>query len=147
MAYTAPTPAYLTAMFPAFSAVEDDTVQLWLDRAARSVDESWTEGDFAYGRMLLAAHLMAGQGLGAPAATAGLPEGVTSFRSGGFSMSIADKAASQSVEGGYGSTKYGREFAALLRQNRGGPRVTAGGCLLDNYGFNGYAGPLPPWYP
>lgn len=129
MAYVPPTPAGLKALFPAFAAVDDTTVQLFLDVAARSVDETWTEGDFTYARMLLAAHLMASNGIGVSSELSGLPEGVTNVRSGSFSMSISDAAASASVASGYGSTRYGREFAKLQKVNKGGPSVTGGGVV------------------
>jgi len=145
MAYDAPTPAELKLRYPELSAVDDAVVQYWLTDSERTVDQSWFEGDYKRGLIMLAAHGMASNGIGASGATSGLPEGVTNIRSGSFSMSISDKAASQSVEGGYGSTKYGRQFVMLLRQNKGGPRVTAGGCLPAYDQFNGYAGPLPPW--
>ena len=150
MAYVAPTPGDLKATFPAFSAVPDATVQIWLDRAARSVDQSWTEGDFAYARILLAAHLMVANrigGIGAAAEFAGLPEGVTDVRSGSFSMSISSEVAAAAVAGGYGSTPYGRQFAALLQANKGGTRLTdTGGCVGDGF-YNGYAGQAGwnPW--
>jgi len=129
MAYTAPTPADLKAAFVAFAAVPDASVQFWLDRAARMVDESWTEDDFAFGRMTLAAHYMASNGLGtgtgAGLAAAGLSN-VTSMRSGALSLTFKEGA---SIAGGYSSTPYGLQFATLLRANKGGPGVTPSGTV------------------
>jgi hypothetical protein len=124
MSYDAPTPAGLKAAFPAFSAIDDGVIQFWLNRAARGVDESWAEDDFDFAQMVLAAHLMAQQGIGGSSQFSGLPEGVTNIRSGSFSMSVSDEAAKAQVAGGYGSTSYGRQYLELARQNRGGARIT-----------------------
>jgi len=130
MAYEAPTPEDLIARYPAFAAVDPDTIQYWLTDAERFVDESWTEGDYPIAIMALAAHNMVLAGLGTDAAaTAELPGGVTNFKSGSLSVSFSDKAASDRAAGALASTRYGAEFAALRRRNRGGPRVTATGTL------------------
>jgi hypothetical protein len=51
----------------------------------------------------------------------------------------------QAVAGGWMSTTYGQQYLELLQRNRGGARVVGGGALLCGDGYNGYAGPLPPW--
>lgn len=145
MAYTVPTPDDLKAMFPAFASVDDATVGAWLTRAQREVDQSWPEGDYSYALMLVAAHLMASNGIGIASELSGLPEGVTDVHSGSFSMSISADAAKAASAGGYGSTRYGREFAALLKRVKGGPRVTGGIGGAYCTGYNGFAGPLPSW--
>lgn len=143
MPYIAPAPADLKGMLPDFAAVPDATVQSWLTRAGRDVDQSWTEGDYAYAIVLLAAHFMTQNGIGAGAS--GLPDGVTDFRSGSFSVAIDREVVKVSAAGGYGATRYGRQFAQLLAKNRGGSRTTAGGALPIADGFNGFAGPIPVW--
>lgn len=150
MAYTAPTAAELKAAFPAFDAVADETVEFWIVRANRSVDTSWTEGDYAFAIMLLACHLMTGAGLGtgtdAEIAAAGL-SGVSRLKSGTLDVSFAGDGANSGDASGYGGTAYGRQFAALLKQNRGGPRVIASERLTDDWGALGIQnnGGIVPW--
>jgi hypothetical protein len=124
MAHIAPSPADLKARHAAFGAVADEVVQLWLTDAERFVDSGWLEDDYAPALISLAAHNMALQGLG----VAALPAGVTRFRSGAMDVAISTEAASASAGGGYRATSYGREFAALLRRNHGGPRLAGGGA-------------------
>lgn len=127
MPYTPPTPADLQARYPAFASVGEPTIQIWLDDAARIVTEAWDDVDFRPGRMALAAHLMALQGIGSTDTVAGVSlAGLTSFKSGTFSLTKSEAAASESLRDGYGSTVYGREFAPMLRRNVGGPRLV--GC-------------------
>jgi hypothetical protein len=145
MAYTAPTPADLKTAFPAFASVDDAVIQFWLDRAARIVDERFPEADFAFARELLACHYMALNKIGTASAGA-IPDGVTDFRSGAFQVKIADAVAANAIDGSYQATLYGRQFEPLLMAAKGGPRVVGGGTVpCYGYGYNGYAGPLPPW--
>lgn len=125
MAYTAPTPDQLQARYPAFGAVADATVQVWITDALRSVDESWIEDDYAPAIMALTAHNMALLGLAATAGAGALPAGVTRFKSGVMDVTISEAAAGAAARGGYGSTVYGREFQLLLNRSHGGPRVIA----------------------
>lgn len=143
MAYTRPTPADLKLRYSAFAAVADDRVQYWLTDAERGVDESWFAADYAPALMALAAHNMARDGLGA--GSTGAPMGATSIRTGSFSATISEKAVESQIVGGFASTRYGQEYAAMLRRNKGGPRVTAPGAVVCCDGYNGFAGPLPPW--
>lgn len=131
MAYTDPDADELQAAFPRFAAVEDETVEFWLERARRSVDQSWTEGDYAMGQMLLAAHLMTLQGLGTGAESEAAASGTGEYktiRSGSVTLERFEQA-SGGAQGELGSTSYGRQFAALARQNVGGPRVSPTGTL------------------
>ena len=130
MAYTAPTPAELILRYPAFAAVDEEVIQYWLTDAERFVDESWIETDYAPALMARAAHEMAVEGLGTEAeATADLPAGVTSFKSGSFSVQFSEGAANAKSAGSLSSTRYGSEFAALRRRNKFGPRITATGTV------------------
>ncbi len=127
MAYVAPTPADLKAMIPAFASVDNATIQIYLDRAARMVDESWFEGDFTTARILLAAHYMVGMGITGTDEIAGYAAaGVSRLKSGTLDVSFKDNAGGGIDYGAYGSTAYGRQFWMLLKQNRGGPRVVVG---------------------
>ncbi len=133
MAYTDPDADDLQAAFPRFADVADETVEFWLERARRHVDESWTEGDYAMGQMLMACHLMTLNGLGtgaeAEAALAGTGDYQT-IRSASLTLTRFDRKAEQ---GTIGSTSYGQQFSALARLNVGGPRVTPTGTLPTGY--------------
>ncbi len=142
MSYTAPTVCELQTMFPAFVGVDDAVVQSWLDRAATTVDQSWTEADYAFAQMLLACHLMTDMGIGAVNGVEGAAanlKGVTSFKSGSFQAQFSEEAANASVRGGYGSTTYGRQFQQLQRRNKAGPRASVDqypvGYVLGYPGF------------
>lgn len=144
MAFAKPTPADLKQRYPAFAGVDDATIQFWLTDAERFVDESWIEGDYSPALQAAAAHAMAREGLDASSG-ATIPAGLTSFRSGSFAVTLSDTAASQSVAAGFGSSRYGRDYLALLAASKGGPRVTSTGLVAGCGGYNGFAGPLPPW--
>lgn len=127
--FAKPSEAHLVARYPAFADVATATIRIWLRDAERHVTTEWAEGDYAAGLMSLAAHNMALAGLGDGAGMAGIPAGVTSFRSGSFQASFSDVAANARLAGSYGSTRYGAEYLALLRRNRAGPRVMPTGTV------------------
>jgi len=108
--------AELRAMFPAFVTVPDATIALWLRRADVQVGDNWPDDDRNDGRLFFAAHMMASLGLGQGTA----PAGVTSFKSGTFSVQMSDKAASAV---GLSSTVYGRVYQALCQRAFGGIRL------------------------
>lgn len=145
MPYSKPTPADLKTRYSAFAAVTDEVLQYWLTDAERGVDESWSEVDYAPALLALAAHNMAVEGVGAATSSSNIPAGVTSFRSGSFSVQFTEAAAQASLDSGLASTRYGAEYLRLLNASKGGPMVTASGYVNDGAGFNGWAGPLPPW--
>jgi hypothetical protein len=146
MAYTPPTPTDLKLRYSAFALVEDATVQYWLTDAQRAVDTSWIEADYAPALMAYAAHRMTEERVaGLSGGSGGIPAGVTRFRSGSMDVAFSEAAATQQAEGGLQSTRYGKEYARLLRLSKGGPRVIGGGIAPGGCGFNGFAGPLPPW--
>ena len=58
MAYVDPTSATLKARFPAFASVDDAVVSQAITEAMRSVDQTWTEGDYTLAIMLRAAHIL-----------------------------------------------------------------------------------------
>lgn len=110
-------PAVLRLRYPAFASVRDSIISYWLTDAERIVTADWDEAERDPATMALAAHNMAMAG--ALQVEAGqIPAGVTSFRSGSFSVTVSDAQASAT---GYEATIYGREFAAMLRRNCGGP--------------------------
>ena len=113
MAYILPTLAEFRVRYPEFTSVADETVSAWLvDHDAETA--GWPEDSRARVVMLLTAHRLANISSGA------IPAGVTSFRSGSFSATISDSAASRT---GFSSTVYGREYLTLLRARTAGPRL------------------------
>jgi|GEM_PF-3828682 len=127
MGYDVPGPGHLIARYPAFASVPTGTIATWIADARRIVTDAWDQEDYAPGILSLAAHLMALQGLGTSGQVGGVSlAGLTSFKSGTFSLSRSEAAASESLRDGYGSTVYGREFAAMLRRNVGGIHLV--GC-------------------
>ena len=140
----AATAADLKALLPAFAAVDDATIDAWLTRAARVVDASWAEDDQAHAQILLAAHYMTLNGLGAGAEAelgAAGALGFKSMRSGALSLERGDASADKSM-GEFGLTAYGRQFYPLLRANRGGARVTGSGCAPIGCGLDPR---IPQW--
>lgn len=137
--YVEPTAAHLIAAFPEFADVPKATIDNYLRRAARSVDDSWLEGDFADARMLLAAHLMTISGVGASAEAKAVSNGFAGFKSiksGSLSLERADGGKGGA---GFDASRYGQQFKSLLRRNKGGPRVTnavaiGGGGDGDHFG-------------
>jgi hypothetical protein len=131
MAYTVPTAADLKAAFPPFAAVADETIEYWITRAGRTVDESWPEDDYTFAMMLLAAHLMTEQGYGTGAEASAAAAGASGFsrmKSGSLELQ-RDKDSGSGSSSIYGTTAYGRQFYALLRVVKGGPRVSPTGTL------------------
>lgn len=131
MAYTPPTPAELKSHWPAFAAVDNVVVQYNIDRAMRTVDVSWTEGDYATAIELLACHYMTLAGLGTGTEAEINANGMSGFsmiRSGQLTL---QRAATSGSDGGdvpaeYSGSAYGRQFWFLLRQNKAGPAVALG---------------------
>lgn len=113
MAYTKPDLATFRALYPAFDAVADATVEAWIDEGDTETAD-WPDDTRARAVMLYAAHKMASQGLG----TSAIPAGVTSFKSGTFSATVSDGIASKT---GFAATAYGRDYLALARRDFGGP--------------------------
>lgn len=130
MAYTAPTPATFKIRYPAFVDTDDATIQYWLTDAERIVgapaDSEWATSAAPIAVMLYAAHELTKQGLPGTGG-ASEPAGITSLRSGALTIAFSDDAAKASLSGWYDSTSYGREFAAMLKRQRGGIRLTTPG--------------------
>lgn len=119
MSYTAPTAADLKARFPAFAAVDDAIITSALTDAARRVDETWTEGDFAMARMLLACHSLAIDGFGASREIQTM--GFRRIKVGPLDL---ERFGSDQQAGAIGSTSYGQRFQDLARLNFPGGTVT-----------------------
>lgn len=126
--YIIPTPATLKMAFPAFAAVPDATVQLWINQAATMVDNTWFETDYAMAIILLACHYMVGAGLGTGAeakANANGMGGYQTVRSGQLTLSRGSTSQSDNM-GEFGSTLYGRRFYWMLRRNKPGGVAAVG---------------------
>ena len=109
--------------FSEFAATDDAAIQFAIEEAARSVDDTWIEGDRILAVMLLAAHHIA-----SIAATSGADgREVTSETIGPISVTYAQITSSPSQPGSGSSgsdkesTSYGKRYLALLRKNFGGP--------------------------
>jgi len=118
MAYDLPTVADFRTKFPELEAdLEDSEIQALLDEAARSVDDTWTAGDFKNAILYLAAHNQMTM-----ANTAAFIDGdqlITSESIGGISVSystagVTSSANSSSICAG---SEYGQRYLALLRKN------------------------------
>lgn len=128
MAYVPATPATLKLRFPAFAGVDDATLQYWIDDARLIVTDAWADVDRANAEMSLAAHNLTLNGYGSAGGAVGdlAAMGVTSFKSASMSVNFAEGVIASGAAGGYGATKYGKDFQVYLRRNRGGPRLA--GC-------------------
>lgn len=145
MAYVKPTPADIKARWPAiFGAVPDATIQIWIDTAALSVDESWLETDYKYAIELLAGHLMIESGIGAGAQAEAAAGGMSVFqtiKSG--QLTLTRGATSQNGDGvpsPWNSTWFGIQWYWLARKNRPVATVAAGD---PRCGPSGYAKDWP----
>lgn len=127
MAYTAPTAAQIKALYPAFAAVPDVTVEAYIVRANRMVDTTWTEGDYTTAIMLLACHLMTVDGLGT--SNDAKMGGFSMIRSGQLTLQRAS-GADGGVPDAYSGSSFGRQFYALLRLNKPGGAVANSNAAL-----------------
>lgn len=148
MSYTPPTKAAFIEAFPSFTAVIDAAYDLWSGRAGRVIDgkEDCLGADADLAAMLLTAHYLTLQGFGTGAEAEMAAQGMGSFKSiksGSLSLERGDTGSSSGGE--FASTSYGQQAWAMIAPCVSGPRVTGTGSLVGGCGFNGFAGPLPPW--
>jgi hypothetical protein len=104
------------AAFPQFKDVPEASLSFWLANADARMGGAWPASERDMAVMLLAAHNLASNGMGADA----VPAGVTSFKSGTFSATVSDKIAGMT---GFASTVYGREYLAMTQRHFGGARL------------------------
>lgn len=130
MAYVDPTFETLKARFPAFATVDDAVVSQAITEAMRSVDQTWTEGDYTLAIMLRAAHILTLDGFGDAAEAKAAASGASGYKTMKSGALTLERFAPGEQGGNNGSllasTSYGRRFLDLLRLNRGGPRVATG---------------------
>jgi hypothetical protein len=125
MAFTDPTAATLKEDFPEFTSYDDPTIERAISVAKRMVDQSWTEGDYTRAIELYACHLLTNGDLAV--ATSGTGGVIASESLGPVSVSY-QSSSQQADASGLSATVYGKEFALLLRLNRGGARSMGGVC-------------------
>lgn len=132
-----PTAANLKARYPEFTPVSDDRITLFIEEAARSVDDSWIETDQSPAIISLACHRMSFEGEPAlssgGSAISGDANGryLQSRKVGDVSNTWAESAASQAAgsmsftasQAEYRSTIYGANFLRLMKLNHSGARA------------------------
>ena len=123
MAYEPPTVEQFKARFPGFDNVPDETVEAALTEAARMVDTSWLEPDFAPARMYYAAHVLVldGNGDSKEAKIAGLTlAGLSSIKISSLAVGFkrAGSEGNQQYASALQSTSYGTRFLGLLKLNK-----------------------------
>jgi hypothetical protein len=139
MAYTKPTPQDLIARFPEFTSTTGGSdylafIQLLIDEAAQSVDQTWGEVDYKNGIMYLAAHLLA-VSINKGGVTTNQSSGSVSSGDDGLylrqvtfgqrSISFASKTgglfggsnATKNADAALDTTTYGQMFLLLRRRN------------------------------
>lgn len=106
--------------FPEFTATANAVIAFAIEEAARSVDDSWADGDQLTAVSLLTAHM-----LSVAASSAGTNgRDVVSETIGPISVTYAQMAqATEKSSSNLEATAYGKRFKRLLRSNRGGPRT------------------------
>lgn len=148
MAYTPPSKATFIAVFPSFAAVEDAAYAFWSAQAAL-ITERFTGclgAQIDLATMRGTAWYLTDAGIGSGTESEMAAQGATGFKrikSGTIDLERADKSGADI--GVYSSNSYGVQFYAMLKPCVAGPRVTGTGLLCGGYGYNGFAGPLPPW--
>ncbi len=124
MAYEKPTPADIKTRFPEFTSETDERIQLFIDDASLSVDESWLEADYKIAISYLTAHLLALGNETSEGADIGVKGNISSESFSGMSISYGSGGTDSGVsKSQYGSTAYGRRYWQLLQGNKGGPLV------------------------
>lgn len=138
--YTDPTPAQFIDRFPRFAAVSPTAIASALKEAEGMVDTSWTEADFAGGRMLWAAHVLTLDGLGGGAEAEAAAAGA-----GGFKVMKSGALTLERFEGAAGSgaaaTGYGKRWLEMARRNKGGPVI----AIAPQPPYNALAFDGDPW--
>ncbi|MFC6487361.1 DUF4054 domain-containing protein [Nitratireductor sp. GCM10026969] len=126
-AYDPVTPAEFKAAKPQFDAVDNATVQQYLDMAALWVDKSWVASSYRPAIIALTCHLMTLAGLGNDADSSAHKDGTAGFqtiKSGTLTLTKFAKDSNQSdYQRWITSTACGEYFWILFQMNKRGPRV------------------------
>jgi hypothetical protein len=114
MAYLFPSVTDFRTKFQEFVDLTDDQINALLNEASRSVDTTWTEGDYKNGILYLAAHLQQSSVDALAVAEGGQ---ISSESIGGvFSVSYATPS-SGAFASGLDATIYGARYKNLLKLN------------------------------
>lgn len=148
MAYTVPLKADFIEVFPAFAAVTDTQYDFWSAQAALVTEpiETCLGDRMDLATMLATAHMLTESGVGTGAESEMAAQGMGGFKSiksGTLSIERGDAKAADA--GAWGTSSYGLRLWPMLKACVSGPRVTGTGTLVGGCGFNGFAGPLPPY--
>ena len=114
MSYEMPTLDQFVETYPEFATEPSSKINRALTRAARQVDETWTEEDYQEAIMAVAAHLLASRNAGIEAAG---QDDLKSISIGPLSLTYGDKIRTTD----YTTTSYGQDYIALRDRNVGGP--------------------------
>lgn len=149
MPYTAPPQDTFTGLFPAFAAVTPEQYAFWSGQAVLVTEplEGCLGGRMDLATMLATAHYLCEAGVGTGAESEMAAQGMAGFKSiksGSLSLDRADSKSAADA-GAWGATSYGLRLWPMLKACSAGPRVTGTGAVIGGCGFNGFAGPLPPY--
>jgi len=150
MAYAPPTKADFIEIYPLFAAVSDPAYAHWSTEAVRRIVqfEGCLGDGMAAAAMLATAHLLTKAGIGSGTEAEVAAQGASmykSIRSGSITLDRFD--AKTGADGGdWSATSYGQELWPMLRACIGvGVLVSSSGFVEAGCGYNGFAGPIPPW--
>lgn len=144
------TPTEFKTLKPQFAAVPDETVQVYLDLAARYVFDPENQDAVAS----LTCHFLTLDGLGTDATSTSFRTGAASYqsiKSGQLTLTRYQQQAGAGTT--YASwlqqTPCGQFYALLLKMERGGPRVATGGVghCVTAYSKDAYGWPVDAWFP
>ncbi len=142
------TPAEFKTAKPQFADVPDETVQMYLNMAARYVFDP--ENDDAV--ISFSCHLMTLEGLGTDAASASYRTGEASYqsiKSGQLTLTRFQRTAGEGTTftSWLSQTPCGKFYALLLKMERGGPRIVSGGVghCVTAYSKDLWGWPLDGW--
>lgn len=149
MPYTAPPLATFASLFPAFAAATQEQYDFWSAQAVLVTEplESCLGDRMDLATMLATAHMLTESGIGAGAESEMAAQGMGGFKSiksGSLSLDRGDAKGSDGAN--WSTTSYGGRLWPMLRGCLTGPRVTGTGALPGGCGFNGFAGPFPPYF-
>lgn len=125
MTWVAPTSADFKARYPAFSSVEDATINAVLNETIPEVGETWIERTRSPAIMALTAHLLAVQGFGMGASAGGggvaVSGAIKRRKVGDVEVEFAGVSGSTGSGSGalaqYRSTLYGQLYLEFMRKN------------------------------
>lgn len=144
------TPTEFKTAKPQFTTVPDETVQMYLDMAARYAFDPDNPDAVA----ALTCHFMTLDGLGTDKSSESFRTGTAeyqSIKSGQLTLTRYQRTAGAGTTWAswLQSSPCGQFYALLLKMERGGPRVVSGGVgfCRTAYSKDGLGWPIDGWYP